>query len=125
MKSLPRFLCSRIAFVGEFKFYDGFFGPNGGIIEGLKRKYGFPEVQAFKDIGREVLLGSGIEGSNNNSKVTNSIKNKLKNYPISFLEFLRKKSTMIPGNLRPTIIRLLFFFACNPEANKRLLNAVE
>ena len=49
------------------------------IIEGLKRKYGFPEVQAFKDIGREVLLGSGIEGSNNNSKVTNSIKNKLKN----------------------------------------------
>ena len=49
------------------------------VIEGLKRKYGFPEVQAFKDIGREVLLGSGIEGSNNNSKVTNSIKNKLKN----------------------------------------------
>ena len=49
------------------------------IIEGLKRKYGFPEVQAFKDIGREVLLGSGIEGSNNNSKVTNGIKNKLKN----------------------------------------------
>ena len=49
------------------------------IIEGLKRKYGFPEVQAFKDIGREVLLGSGIESSNNNSKVTNGIKNKLKN----------------------------------------------
>ena len=49
------------------------------IVEGLKRKYGFPEVQAFKDIGKEVILGSGTEGSNNNSKVTNSIKSKLKN----------------------------------------------
>ena len=49
------------------------------IVEGLKRKYGFPEVQAFKDIGKEVILGSGTEGSNNNTKVTNSIKSKLKN----------------------------------------------
>ena len=49
------------------------------IIEGLKRKYGFPEIQASIDIGKEVLLGSGVEGSNNNSKVTNGIKNKLKN----------------------------------------------
>ena len=49
------------------------------IIDGLLRKYGFPEVQAFKDIGKEVILGSGIEASNNNSKVTNSIKSKLKN----------------------------------------------
>ena len=49
------------------------------IVEGLKRKYGFPEVQAFKDIGKEVIFGSGTEGSNNNSKVTNSLKSKLKN----------------------------------------------
>ena len=49
------------------------------IVEGLKRKYGFPEVQAFKDIGKEVIFGSGTEGSNNNTKVTNSLKSKLKN----------------------------------------------
>jgi len=49
------------------------------IVEGLKKKYGFPEVQAFKDIGKEVLLASGIAGANNNTKVTNGIKNKIKN----------------------------------------------
>ena len=30
------------------------------IVEGLKKKYGFPEVQAFKDIGKEVVLASGV-----------------------------------------------------------------
>ena len=49
------------------------------IIEGLKRKYGFPEVQAFKDIGREVVLASGVAQMANNTKVTNNIKNTLKN----------------------------------------------
>ena len=49
------------------------------IVEGLKKKYGFPEVQAAKDIGKEILLASGIAGSNNNTKVTNGIKNKIKN----------------------------------------------
>ena len=49
------------------------------IVEGLKRKYGFPEVQAFKDIGKEVVLASGMAGANKNTKVTNGIKNKLKN----------------------------------------------
>ena len=49
------------------------------IVEGLKKKYGFPEVQAFKDIGKEVLLASGQSGANTNTKVTNGIKNKLKN----------------------------------------------
>ena len=49
------------------------------IVEGLKRKYGFPEVQAFKDIGKEVVLASGLAGANKNTKVTNGIKNKLKN----------------------------------------------
>ena len=43
------------------------------IVEGLKKKYGFPEVQAAKDIGKEILLASGIAGSNNNTKVTNGI----------------------------------------------------
>ena len=49
------------------------------IVEGLKKKYGFPEVQAFKDIGKEVVLASGIAQMDNNTKVTNGIKNTLKN----------------------------------------------
>ena len=49
------------------------------IVEGLKKKYGFPEVQAFKDIGKEVVLASGVAQMANNTKVTNGIKNTLKN----------------------------------------------
>ena len=49
------------------------------IVEGLKKKYGFPERQASIDIGKEVLLASGQSGANKNTKVTNGIKNKLKN----------------------------------------------
>ena len=49
------------------------------IVEGLKRKYGFPSTQAFKDIGREIIFASGSKGSADNSKATNDIKNTLKN----------------------------------------------
>ena len=49
------------------------------IIDNLKKQFGSKEVQAFKDIGKEVVLASGIAGANANTKVTNGIKNKLKN----------------------------------------------
>ena len=49
------------------------------IIDNLKKQFGSKEVQAFKDIGKEVVLAGGIASANNNTKVTNGIKNKLKN----------------------------------------------
>ena len=49
------------------------------IIDNLKNQFGSKEVQAFKDIGREVVLASGVAQMANNTKVTNNIKNTLKN----------------------------------------------
>ena len=49
------------------------------VIEGLKRKYGYPQTQAFKAIGQEIMFAQGAKGSADNSKATNNIKNTLKN----------------------------------------------
>ena len=49
------------------------------IIDNLKNQFGSKEVQAFKDIGKEVVLASGVAQMANNTKVTNGIKNTLKN----------------------------------------------
>ena len=56
------------------------------IIDNLKKQFGSKEVQAFKDIGKEVVLATGIAGANANTKVTNGIKNKLKKYKLAMLE---------------------------------------
>ena len=49
------------------------------MVEGLKRKYGYPQAQAFRAIGQEIMFAQGAKGSADNSKATNDIKNTLKN----------------------------------------------
>ena len=49
------------------------------IIENLKKQFENIDTQAFKAIGQEIILGSGIQAAANNTKSTNKIKNTLKN----------------------------------------------
>ena len=49
------------------------------IIENLKKQFENIDTQAFRAIGQEIILGSGIQAAANNTKSTNKIKNTLKN----------------------------------------------
>ena len=49
------------------------------IIDGLKKKFQYPDTQAFKAIGQELIYAQGAGGSESNAKATNQIKNTLKN----------------------------------------------
>ena len=49
------------------------------IIENLKKKFSTIDTQAFKAMGQEIILGSGVQAAVNNTKSTNKIKNVLKN----------------------------------------------
>ena len=49
------------------------------IIEGLKRKYGFPTTQAFSAIGQKIIFAGGTQGNETNSKAFNDIKTALEN----------------------------------------------
>ena len=49
------------------------------IVEGLKRQFDNIDTQAFKAIGQEIILGSGVQAAVANTKSTNKIKNSLKN----------------------------------------------
>ncbi len=49
------------------------------IVEGLKREFDNIDTQAFKAIGQEIVLGSGVQAAVANTKSTNKIKNTLKN----------------------------------------------
>ena len=49
------------------------------IVENLKKKFSTIDTQAFKAIGQEIILGSGVQAAVNNTKSTNKIKNVLKN----------------------------------------------
>ena len=49
------------------------------IVEGLKKKYGFPTTQAFSAIGQKIIFAGGAEGQDTNSKAFNNIKTTLEN----------------------------------------------
>jgi hypothetical protein len=49
------------------------------IVENLKKQFDTIDTQAFKAMGQEIILGSGIQAATNNTKSTNKIKNTLKN----------------------------------------------
>ena len=49
------------------------------IIENLKKNFENIDTQAFKGIGQEIILGSGVQAAVANTKSTNKIKNTLKN----------------------------------------------
>ena len=49
------------------------------IVEGLKKQFDNIDTQAFKAIGQEIILGSGVQAAVANTKSTNKIKNTLKN----------------------------------------------
>ena len=49
------------------------------IVENLKKQFSNVDTQAFKAMGQEIILGSGIQAAVNNTKSTNKIKNTLKN----------------------------------------------
>ena len=49
------------------------------IIENLKKNFSTVDTQAFKAIGQEIILGSGVQAAVANTKSTNKIKNSLKN----------------------------------------------
>ena len=49
------------------------------IVENLKKQFDTVDTQAFKAMGQEIILGSGIQAAVNNTKSTNKIKNTLKN----------------------------------------------
>jgi len=49
------------------------------IIENLKKNFENVDTQAFKGIGQEIILGSGVQAAVANTKSTNKIKNTLKN----------------------------------------------
>ena len=49
------------------------------IIENLKKNFSTVDTQAFKAIGQEIVLGSGVQAAVANTKSTNKIKNTLKN----------------------------------------------
>ena len=80
---------------------------------GFGGKYNGKDLGTFGDIGISSprkffnIFSGGILYLNNTDIPPLKIKNKLKKYPVGFLEFLKKKSTMFPGKLRSTIIRLL------------------
>ena len=48
------------------------------IVENLKKQFDNVDTQAFKAMGQEIILGSGIQAAVNNTKSTNKIKNTLK-----------------------------------------------
>ena len=49
------------------------------IIDNLKKNFENIDTQAFKGIGQEIILGSGVQAAVANTKSTNKIKNTLKN----------------------------------------------
>ena len=49
------------------------------IVENLKKQFNSVDTQAFKAMGQEIILGSGVQAAVNNTKSTNKIKNTLKN----------------------------------------------
>ena len=49
------------------------------IVENLKKNFSTVDTQAFKAIGQEIILGSGVQAAAANTKSTNKIKNTLKN----------------------------------------------
>ena len=49
------------------------------IVENLKKQFSTIDTQAFKGIGQEIILGSGVQAAVNNTKSTNKIKGTLKN----------------------------------------------
>jgi len=49
------------------------------IVENLKKQFSNIDTQAYKAMGQEIILGSGIQASVNNTKSTNKINNSLKN----------------------------------------------
>ena len=49
------------------------------IVENLKKNFENIDTQAFKGIGQEIILGSGVQAAVANTKSTNKIKNTLKN----------------------------------------------
>ena len=49
------------------------------IVENLKKQFSTIDTQAFKGIGQEIILGSGVQAAANNTKSTNKIKGTLKN----------------------------------------------
>ena len=49
------------------------------IIENLKKNFSTVDTQAFKAIGQEIILGSGVQAAAANTKSTNKIKGTLKN----------------------------------------------
>ena len=49
------------------------------IVENLKKQFANVDTQAFKAIGQEIILGSGVQAAAANTKSTNKIKNTLKN----------------------------------------------
>ena len=49
------------------------------IIDNLKKNFENIDTQAFKAMGQEIILGSGVQAAVNNTKSTNKIKNVLKN----------------------------------------------
>ena len=49
------------------------------IVENLKKQFSNVDTQAFKAMGQEIILGSGVQAAVNNTKSTNKIKNTLKN----------------------------------------------
>jgi len=49
------------------------------IIENLKKQFDTVDTQAFKAMGQEIILGSGVQAAVANTKSTNKIKNTLKN----------------------------------------------
>ena len=49
------------------------------IVEGLKKKYGFPTTQAYSGIGTKIIFAGGGQGDDTNSKAFNNIKTALEN----------------------------------------------
>ena len=49
------------------------------IVENLKKQFSNVDTQAFKAMGQEIILGSGVQAAVANTKSTNKIKNTLKN----------------------------------------------
>ena len=48
------------------------------IVENLKKQFSNVDTQAFKAMGQEIILGSGVQAAVANTKSTNKIKNTLK-----------------------------------------------
>ena len=44
------------------------------IVENLKKQFNTVDTQAFKAMGQEIILGSGIQAAVSNTKSTNKIK---------------------------------------------------